>query len=54
MSLEIKDGFIIDTVTKESQTGRVPRTTRAEIVRMNDRELVAKSGTQGITYKRQD
>jgi hypothetical protein len=42
-TLEIKDGFLIETMTKTTQAGvRVPRTSRSQIVRMNDHELVVK------------
>lgn len=42
-TFEIKDGLLIDTINKDSQTNsRVPRTSRARIIRMNDREIVVK------------
>ena len=40
---EIKDGVLIDTMTKHSQTNApIPRTSRAQIIRRSDRELIAK------------
>jgi uncharacterized lipoprotein NlpE involved in copper resistance len=41
-TLEIKDGILVDTVTKDSQHTSLPRTLRAHVVRMNDNELVVK------------
>ena len=39
--MEIKDGVMIETVTKDTQTnGAVPRTSRAQIIRMDEREMV--------------
>jgi hypothetical protein len=36
----IEDGFLIDTITKDSQTNSsVPRTSRDRIIRIDDREL---------------
>jgi hypothetical protein len=41
---EVKDGCLIDTITKDSQTNAapVPRTDRARIIRMDDREMVVR------------
>jgi hypothetical protein len=56
-TFEVKDGFLIDTINKDSQTnGRVPRTSRARIIRMNDREMVVKyeeSDTEAV-FRRQN
>jgi hypothetical protein len=42
-SWEIRDGFLIDTMTKHSQTNApVPTTSRAQIIRRSDSELVTK------------
>ena len=49
-TMKVKDGFLIDTVTSDSQAGlRVPRTTQARIVRFDDHELVVKDGN-GTEY----
>ena len=43
-TLEVRDGFVIDTMTKHSQTNApVPVTNRQRIVRMDSREMVLNS-----------
>ena len=40
-TFRVEDGFLIDTVTKHSQTNaKWPNTSRSRIVRIDDRELV--------------
>ena len=42
-TMQIKDGFVIDLCTNDSQTNAaVPRTMRGRIIRMNDHEMVLK------------
>jgi hypothetical protein len=44
---KIKDGFLIETMTKTTQAGfRVPRTSRSQIIRMSGDELVLKGQGQ--------
>ena len=45
---QVRDGVLIDTMTKHSNTNAVlPRSTRARIVRINDREMVLNSESLG-------
>jgi len=47
-TFEVKDGFLVDTVLKDSQTdAQVPRTSRAAIVRMGEQELVLRRADTG-------
>jgi hypothetical protein len=49
-TLQVKDGFLIDIITKHSMvTNGHPWTNREQIVRMNDRELVVK--VEGTSFE---
>ena len=44
-NLEVRDGFLIDTVTRSSRTNtRVPYVKRARIIQADDRELIIDNG----------
>lgn len=55
-TMKIEDGFVVDTMTKHSNTNAtLPQTSRGKIIRQTDRELVARwEGTEvDIVIRRQ-
>jgi hypothetical protein len=55
-TFQVRDGFLIDTVTKTSQPNtEVPRVSRARIIRADDSEIVVNyEGARGETVFRKE